>query len=382
MDGSDSLLLGLAPALTVEEELRFGPLTISPVGRSNESRFREVARRFAEERGASRENQALIACSQRLRPLVPTIWSLFVFACVTYSRRQERLHRGVRFPEYFHLLSISESEQGLIFDSGHSKGFGGVEHVPLRWPVDEPTYLTDGCWDRRIELACALLGRDPERWEDNSTIVAGGMAADLACAAMERRRQRVENVAQGARTYILLASAFEALHALGSKEWHKAIDILVGLSRLEGASTSLGGFVFSKQGIDKLPNPEPGTAATRPMFAIAQLFRIRNDYAHGRVPAEDSYRLPKELNECHVMHAATLILAALLGDDLSRELDCVVPPRLDEELELSHRLDIPFEVLNLVLTDSRILLSDLEEAIVPDSERAPRKRIQVIDPLG
>ena len=96
---SAPLTLGLAPALTVEEVVRFGPLTLTPVGESEDDALREVAARFADERGAHPERQALISCPQDLRPLVVTIWPLFVFACVTYGRRREHSPRGVTFPE-------------------------------------------------------------------------------------------------------------------------------------------------------------------------------------------------------------------------------------------------------------------------------------------
>ena len=137
---------------------------------------------------------------------------------------------------------------------------------------------------------------------------------------MERRNQKVENVATGARTYVLLGSAFEALHCKGSNARHSHADVIKGVEGLNPGSTSLGDKVFSEEGIKRPPKPETGTAATRPMFAVAQLVLLRNTYAHGRAPAESDFTLPAELNGCHPMHAATLILAALVGQDL---LNCV-----------------------------------------------------------
>lgn len=359
------LTLGLAPALTVEEALQFGPLTIAPVGESGDGDLAEVAKRFAQERGAHAECQALITCPEELRPLVPTIWSLFVFACVTRARRREHSPRGVTFPENFHLLSITSSAHGLIYDSGHSLGVGAAEHLPLRWPVDWAVTLREGWWDRRIELACTLLAMDPTASAGNPTVVAAGMAADLACAAMERRNQKVQNVATGARTYVLLGSAFEALHCRGADARHSHADVIRGVRRLDAASTSLGDGVFSEQGIKRPPKPEPGTTVTRPMFATAQLFHLRNTYAHGRTPTDVDYRLPAELTECHAMHAATMILAVLLGDDLSRELDCVVPGGTREMIEVQVRLGLPFKSVHAALIDGRDLLDSLAEAIVP-----------------
>lgn len=365
MSTSDPLTLGLAPALTVEQVLRFGPLTLSPVGSSGDGALREVAARFARERGAHADHQALITCPQDLRPLVLTLWPLFVFACVTYARRQEHSPRGVTFPENFHLLSVTSSPRGLIYDSGHNLGIGGAEHVPLRWPVDWPATLREGWWDRRIELACMLLARDPGAGAANAVAVAAGMAADLACAAMERRNQKVQNVATGARTYVLLGSALEALHCRGLDGKHTHANVIKGVARLDPASTSLGEKVFSEEGLKRPPKPEPGAAATRPMFAAAQLVHLRNTYAHGRAPVESDYTLPAELNECHPMHAATLILAALVGDDLSRELNCVVPGGTSEMMAAQERLEVPFELVHAALIDGRKLLDSLAEAIVP-----------------
>lgn len=310
------LTLGLAPALTVEEVVQFGPLTLTPVGVSGDDALREVAARFADERGAHPKQQALVTCPENLRPLVLTIWPLFVFACVTYSRRREHSPRGVTFPENFHLLSVTSTAHGLIYDSGHSLGIGDARHVPLRWPVDDRVTLREGWWDRRIERACRDLSKDPAASAANATAIAAGMAADLACAAMERRNQKVENVATGARTYVLLGSAFEALHCKGSSARHTHADVIRGVERLNPGSTSLGDKVFSEAGIERPPRPVGGTATTRPMFAIAQLVYVRNTYAHGRAPAAPDFMLPAELNGCHVMHAATLILAALVGDEL------------------------------------------------------------------
>jgi hypothetical protein len=365
MPSSGVLTLGLAPALTVEEVVQFGPLTLTPVAEFGDGALREVAARFADERGAHPECQALVTCPEALRPLVLTVWPLFVFACVTYARRREHSPRGVAFPESFHLLSITSSPQGLIFDSGHNLGIGGAEHLPLRWPVDWPAALREGWWDRRIELASTLLARDPAAGAGNAVAVAAGMAADLACAAMERRNQKVQNVATGARTYVLLGSAFEALHSRGSEARHTHVDVIKGVARLDPGPTSLGERVFSTEGIRRPPSPAEGDVATRPMFAAAQLVYLRNKYAHGRAPADSDYQLPAELNGCNSMHAATLILAALVGDDLSREMDCVVPGETHEIMAAQERLDLPFELVHHALIDGGALRDCLVEAIVP-----------------
>ena len=101
------------------------------------------------------------------------------------------------------------------------------------------------------------------------------------------------------------------------------------------------------------------------MFAAAQLLHLRNTYAHGRAPAESDYKLPAELNECHLMHAATLIIATLVGDDLSRELNCVVPDAIAEMMAVEKRLGLPFELVHAALMDGRNLLDCLVKAIVP-----------------
>lgn len=232
--------VGLAPALTVEEVIRFGPLTLTPVAQSGDEALREVAGHFARERGAHPECQALITCPQDLRPLVLTVWPLFVFACVTHSRHREYSPRGVTFPENFHLLSVTTTPHGLVYNSGHSLGIGDARHVPLRWPADNRMTLREGEWDGRIERACRDLAGNPTASADNAVVVAAGMAEDLACAAMERRNQKVENVATGARSYVLLGSAFEALHCKGSAARHTHADVITGVERLNPGSTSLG----------------------------------------------------------------------------------------------------------------------------------------------
>jgi hypothetical protein len=364
MSASSALTVGLAPALTVEEPIRFGPLTLSPVGQDGDGAFREVAARFACERGAHSDHQALVSCPPDLRSLVPTIWPLFVFGCVTYARRRRRAGHGVAFSENFHLPLITKSPDGWwAFDSGQTMGLGRAEHLPLTWAADSAASLRDGCWDRRFELACSVLARDPEPSSVSAVAVAAGMAADLACAAIERRNQKVQNVATGARAYVLLGTAFEALHRRGSDKRHHYNAVIGDIARLEAGHTALGARIFSKHGLSNLP----GTVATRPMLAVAQLFYIRNLFAHGREPIESEYVLPADLNGCELMHAATLILAALIGDDLSLALGCAVPGAISEMMKLHEKIGLPFESLCAALTDSRDLLSCLENAITPKS---------------
>jgi hypothetical protein len=359
------LTLGLAPALVVEEAMQFGPLAIAPLGGAGDEALAKVAARYASKRGAHPSCQAVVTCPVDLNPLVQTIWSLFVFACVSRARRQAHSARGVAFPENFHLLPLTSSEVGLIYDTGQSLGIGGVEHVPLRWPVDRAMTLNEGEWDRRIELACTLLAKDPAGHVNNPVTLAAGMAADLANAAMERRNQRVEHIATGARTCVLLASAFEALHCKGSDEPHSQRAVVRCVRRLRRASTRLGERIFSEGGLKRPPKPEKGKDVTRPMFAVAQILYLRNTYVHGRVPAKEAYTLPNDLNGAHVIHAAMLILAVLIGDDLLRDLDCIVPGATTRMSDLQARTGLPFELIHGALMDDRALLASLEKSIVP-----------------
>ena len=130
----------------------FGPLTLTPVSEAGDAQLARVAARYAKERGAHAAGQAIVTCPEELRPLVPTVWSLFVFACVSFARRELPSRRGVVFPESFHLLNVSNHGGRVIYDTGHGLGTGESGHIPLRWPVDSPTRLMDSWWDRRIEL--------------------------------------------------------------------------------------------------------------------------------------------------------------------------------------------------------------------------------------
>jgi hypothetical protein len=327
MPRSDTITLGLVPTLNVSSVLNFGPLTLTPVGQSGDDALAEVARRFADKRDADPTRQALVTCSESLRPLVVTIWPLFVFACITFFRRRRHLSHDVpAFPEQFYLINAKSTPEGLLYDSGHSRGIARPIDLPLRWPVDKPETLHEGDWDERIERACSELANDAAGAAANATVVATGMAADLACAAMERRSQRVENVASNARACVLLGSAYEALHCKGAVARHFLAQVIRGVGRLRPGSTALGERVFSGAGIERPPRPEAGVVATRPMFAVAQLVHLRNTYAHGRAPAMSEFTLPAELNECSIMRAATLTLAVLIGDELQDVVDATSQP--------------------------------------------------------
>lgn len=320
---SGEVILGLAPALSVADVLEFGPLRLSPIGSCDSVELRAVAAQYATQRGAHPEHQAVVTCSKSLGPMVPTIWSLFVFACVSCGRRREYSGAGTSFPENFHLLAVSPNRGKLSFETGHSIGFGRAEHVPLRWPVDRYAILGARDWDLRIEHACRAMAAGPLQEPALATAKAAGVAADLACAALERRAQRVENVAAPARAFILLASAFEALHYKGSSEEGSHRDVYSRVDRLNllGRSDLAERLACTlRRGRAPLLTPDPPgpstESITRPTFAVAQLFYLRNVYAHGRTAAMGDAALPAELNECSVLHAATLILALLIGDDL------------------------------------------------------------------
>jgi len=350
----------------VDAPVRFGALELLPVAEASDPVLLAMARRFADERGADPARQAVVRCPIELRLLVRTIWSLFSFACISSARRQPPTFGAVRFPENLHLLLLRNSPHGLVFNSGHTAGFGDAKHVPLRWPVDQAVKLDQGEWDRRIELACILLSRRPLEFADNPTVVAAGIAADLACAAMERRAQGVENVAAIARSFILLGSAYEALHGKGSSEMHRHIDVANATARLDAGTSPLGRAVFSAGSLDpRPPVPRPGHKVTRPVFVVAHLFHLRNSFAHGRVPADDDFTLPEQLNGARAFDAAMLVLAKLIGDDLSQELDCVVPGEQGALMQHARSLSLPWEVPHHALMDGTWLVQAIEKAILP-----------------
>jgi hypothetical protein len=365
-------VIGLAPALIVEEALRFGPFVLEPIPTTADASIRALAARFAREREASPDQQAVISIDAVPRELVPTLWSLFVFACVSYARRQGMAHRGVPSPESFYVVPATHTAHGVVFDTGQTVGLGGAEHVPLRWPVDWPARLHAGAWDRRLELACAVVRAAPDRYTTDVALRAIGMAASLAYAALERRTEKVMNVETPARTTILLGSAFEALHRRGTEEWHSHAEVVSRVSRLDPANTLLGHRVFAEVKPRDFPAICPGDAFTRPMFVAAQLTYLRNQFAHGTIPPASLYSLPPELGNANLVHAATGVLAALIGDDISRLLDCVVPPQTAKELELVQRLGLRYDVVHAALEDSRSLLLELEATLVPKALRDDR----------
>src|SRR5262245_59543322 len=103
MSNPKPFLLGLAPALIVDEPIGFGPFTLSPVEQCDNGDLLALAQRFSKERGANRSLQAVITCPELPSELITTIWPLFVFACVSFTRRAVVASRRIH-PEHFHLI--------------------------------------------------------------------------------------------------------------------------------------------------------------------------------------------------------------------------------------------------------------------------------------
>ena len=121
------------------------------------------------------------------------------------------------------------------------------------------------------------------------------------------------------------------------------------------------------------------------MFLVALLFHLRNRYAHGRLPGDHDEARYDELNRVHTTHAATLILAALIGDDLLSELgvDLSCPVLGMSDLRQEHGLGST--PVNDALLDWKDLLDCLEAAIVPAAERSETSTYyppEVDDPDG
>jgi hypothetical protein len=356
----DSFVIGLAPALAVEQQLHFGPFELTPVHMHESRELQQLAMRFAEERGAHASNQVVVTCQNDAQPLVTSLWPLFVFACVSHARLHRHRH-GLKFPEQFHLLAARHEQHGFVFQTGHSSGIGAVRHVPLRWPVDEYGYLTSNAWDQRIELACALFRQCPE-----AVLRAAGAAADLATAAMEVRTQMVENLAGDARACILLASAFEALHAKGATSHHNRREVCMACSRLCRADGRDWPRLFASSCLGWTPATSPGNEVTLPSLAVAYLFSLRNVFAHGRTPSADEFVFPQALNGTSVFHACTLILGALLSDDLLGAIGCIPTGDYSEIDILTNRFGVPFDVLHSTYSGGMQLRTRIAALIDPE----------------
>lgn len=368
MPGGDRILIGLVPGLSVPNPIRFGPLTLLPIVDSAEDGLQLIARRYANERGANAEHQAVAYCDEGTRTLVPTIWPLFVFACVSRARRRLYQGHGVSHPENFHVVSAQAGPLGFTFSTGHSMGIGEIQHVPLRWPVDHPVSLLDQEWDARIELGCSIVSRASSQRAEDSTLLALGMAADLANAAMESRQQRVENVAPSARAHILLASAFETLHSKGSDAMHSHPSVVSEVNRLSARGGELEDKVFATPPRRVRPEPKEGADLTRPAFVVADLFWHRNMYAHGRIPLGDG-RLPPELHSAHGFHAASCVLSCLVGDELMRRLDCEISDKSDALWMQESKHGVGFKKLFDVFMDWASQLKELTHMVVPPALR-------------
>ncbi|MCK6448930.1 MAG: hypothetical protein L6Q99_21250 [Planctomycetes bacterium] len=196
------------------------------------------------------------------------------------------------------------------------------------------------------------------------------MAASLACTALERRSAKIMNVDVAAMSTILLGSAFEALHCRGAETHHSHREVWCGVERLDPANTRLGERVLAGVRPRGVPLALDGDELSRPMFVAAQLIYVRNQFAHGKIPPNPLFSLPSVLNNANLIHAATSVLAAVLGDDISRLVECVVPERTSDELSVVNRLGLGFDPVHAALVDGRTLLQSLERMLVPESEGA------------
>lgn len=104
--------------------------------------------------------------------------------------------------------------------------------------------------------------------------------------------------------------------------------------------------MFSEAGVGRPPRSVRGTVTTRRCSPSPSSPTSATPTHTGGSPAASDFKLPAELNECHVMHASALILATLIGDEL---------------LNAVGRTNKPFAAMY----EGEDLLEALAEAIIP-----------------
>jgi hypothetical protein len=315
-EAAPRLEIGLMPALHVDESFTFGPLRIEPMRLVQGSALVEIARRFDSKRGSDWERQVYLSCDAAHKELVAIVLPIFEFACVAYARFGDGQVRECAHPECFFLAPIWSSRGGFAYQSGHSTGWGEAVHMPLRWPVDATSFLRPRSWDYRFHVGSEAIAQDVARAATCPRLASIAMAADIALAATERRQQYIENVAPSYKAVILLATAFEALHAAGTNANHRH-DEVAELARFRVDGSRLAERVFSQRSLDgRPPLPKQGDRVTRQQFVVSILFYLRNQCAHGKVPSAEAWYLPAELGGGSVFRVATSILAMLMAQDL------------------------------------------------------------------
>ena len=288
--------------------------------------FAPVAEQYHTKRGASKDRQAVIYARRGSEPYLHAIWPLFVFACISWSRRFDAgSWRGVPHPEQFYVPSVTPRDEMLFFGTGRTSGVGGPEHLPLPWPVDGPVVLRDTNLDQRIRLACKLAAFNPKD-PPSSVVMAIGAAAELANASMEYLRQKIANTGPATRAFTLLASAFEVLHRGERSDFHRHSEVTGALCRLRSMDDCITERLFaSKTAKDPTASLQSGDEQSRVTLCVSRLFWIRNQLAHGHVVPDELYLLPEELGRREVLRSSLLVLAAVLGQDLLRSVQLEIP---------------------------------------------------------
>lgn len=313
------------------DSLGFGPFLLLPLGQglgegSGALDWEPIAKEYSRRRQVDWEGMVVLYLCRRfddtrLKPLVPSFWSLLVLAFTGWARRNGVQPRGIAQPEAFFLPSLTPMPDGRIsFRAGGTGDLSGtLSQLPLPWGVDSQRFLELTEVDERIRFGCTRACKGVD------TLLAGdsfgflGAAADLAISSMEVQVQKIQGIGSGARGYILLSSAFEHLHraeegvSYKENKWHEVRSACA--ERVKTSHVALLERRLSARSIKHL-RAKPGRCRNSIEFALEAQARCRNSLAHGREGISEHLRLPSELGGGSVRDVARLLFTVLLGQDL------------------------------------------------------------------
>ena len=327
-------VIGLAPALYLQESdvLKFEPFVLVGMSQVVErdpaaKKWIPIAEQYSQRREARRDGQVLVYLrkdfkSEPYRELVPAFWSLLVFAFTGWGRRCVVQPRGLAWPEAFFLpLFTPQAKRGVNASTGSmSDPACAYAELPLRWGVDRQYLLEPRNLDERIRFGCMRASRNPAELLENPAFRALGTAAGLVNSSMEYHQQKVEDGAAWTRRFVLLMSAYEALHRADESaadtrnHWHL---VRAGcVERLRTGWPDLLQATLSGRSVEQ-GVVRQGHSRNPVEFLMEAMARCRNGLAHGRsdVPVEQM-RLPREFGGQDVSRVSTLMLTILLGQDL------------------------------------------------------------------
>lgn len=287
-----TVIIGLMPALSIDQEQTLSQFALLPISNADSSMgdpkllraYRDLAERYAQTRGASESQQALLVQHGVTDPkdvdqtLVRAAVDCLAFAAVSEGRKHmlgDRPWPVLAFPEYFHLSPVMPSHDGGFISrtSALLSYASGTDGMQLFWPVERPQ--SAGHWDNNLVSALSgVVDRIFHNRHDHDAVRIV-RSIELMVQATSASFDLVPGRAENAKSCVLAVSALETLchPAKGDVNRRAVIGAIDALSFVDTSLNSKTKTTTTKGG---------ESLRISPVGLVARaIYDVRNAYAHG-----------------------------------------------------------------------------------------------------